>query len=79
MELQRPEQKGPHIYQLANNGSNIIVVMEHTVAIQIPSAESGPPLLYCRGLDKDSSLTRGVGLMWRNTLNANPYSSDRIC
>ena len=46
------------------------------------SAESGPPLLYCRGLDKNSSLTRGVGLMWRNTLNANfisCISSDQIC
>ena len=81
----------PYVHQLADNSSDVIVVTEHWLwpfeshrLSQVHPSFASEVKTDAR-LDENSSLTRGcggVGLMWRNTLDANPIScisSDRIC
>ena len=68
------------MHQLADNGSDFIVIAEHWLwpfeshrLSQIHPSFTAEVKNDTR-LDKNSSLTReceGVGLMWRNTIDAN--------
>ena len=87
----RSEKGGSCVVTLSHSFCRFVRMSAlHSVVLRLPNPtsapvsrpQSPPTFLYCRGLDKNSSLTRGVGLMWRNALNANfisCISSDQIC